>query len=180
MTLPGLAQDVASPAPLLESQLPDRRRTPIPMIGVQTTLSGDYVAKWFTDADASQPLSSIDPVAAGQDGPLHTVIYADTVFSFDKASNRITHSGRILTATSSRMTSVRVRQPYWRDSAGRQRTASTRSRKPPGIAKNSASDAPCRRRTLLASDFGTLASPHPRPRRRTPRPSCARSRATRR
>ena len=61
------------------------------MIGVQTTLSGDYVAKWFTDADASQPLSSIDPVAAGQDGPLHTVIYADTVFSFDKASNRITH-----------------------------------------------------------------------------------------
>lgn len=90
LTLPGQAQDIPAPRLYSKANYPTQQ-APIPMIGVQTTLRGDFVHKWFQDADASQPLSGIDPVPAGQDGPLPTIIYACTVFAFDRTSHKITH-----------------------------------------------------------------------------------------
>jgi hypothetical protein len=97
LTLPGQLGDVPAPRLYSQTNYPPNA-APIPMIAVQTTLSGDFVEDWFqkpvnlTAKDhSSPPLSNIRPVAADMNGPLHTIIPAAAVFAFDATSSLITH-----------------------------------------------------------------------------------------
>jgi hypothetical protein len=98
LTLPGQQHDIDAPRLYSKTPYPPTGAS-IPMAGVQTILSGDFVADWFQkpahgsgDQDhSSLPLSGIRPVAAAQNGPLHTKIPAFTVFAFNPQSHLIIH-----------------------------------------------------------------------------------------
>jgi hypothetical protein len=91
LTLPGHAGDVQGPRLYSPATYPTSA-TPVPMIGVQTFLSGDFVQHWFSAAPHnSHPLSGINPVPAAQNGPLHTRIPASLVFAYDSHSHLITN-----------------------------------------------------------------------------------------
>lgn len=98
LALPGLANDVEAPRLYSNDGYPPKVK-PIPMIGIQTILSGRFVQNWFqppkaTDADKkdrhSLPLSGIRPVSAAGGGPLSVSIPACLVFAFD-GNGAITH-----------------------------------------------------------------------------------------
>lgn len=79
------------PPPRLYSK-PDypTHAAPIPMIGIQCELSGDFFADWFQAAPHnSNPLSGIHPVPGH---PIHIDLEACAVFAFDTtADSRITN-----------------------------------------------------------------------------------------
>jgi hypothetical protein len=98
LTLPGIANDVDAPRLYSNDGYPPNAN-PIPIIGVQTILSGSFVRDWFqspkvADRDkkdrSSRPLSRIRPVPVGHGGPLSVSIPACLVFAFD-GNGDITH-----------------------------------------------------------------------------------------
>jgi hypothetical protein len=91
LTLPGQAGDVQAPRLYSLASYPSQA-APIPVIGVQTMLSGDFVQPWFTvPPHNSTPLSGIKTVPASQNGPLHTTIPAGAFFAFNAQSFLITN-----------------------------------------------------------------------------------------
>jgi hypothetical protein len=66
------------------------KASPIPMIGIQCELSGDFFADWFqTPPHNSNPLSGIHPVPGH---PINVDVQACAVFAFDNTVNsRITN-----------------------------------------------------------------------------------------
>jgi hypothetical protein len=93
LSLPGLDAEVEAPRLRSEAEFPSKAK-PIPVIAVQTTLSGTHTHAWFPDPKDkhySSPLSDIHPGnEKGGEGLLRTTTPTAAVFAFD-ANNKITH-----------------------------------------------------------------------------------------
>jgi hypothetical protein len=90
LILPGQHFNPISPPRLYSRPDYPTKAAPIPMIGIQCELSGDFFADWFQNPPHnSNPLSGIHPVPGH---PVHVDVDACAVFAFDNtADSRITN-----------------------------------------------------------------------------------------
>jgi hypothetical protein len=89
LMLPGQHFNPIPPPRLYSSPTYPTQAAPIPMIGIQCALSGDFFADWFQNPPHnSNPLSGIHPVPGH---PIHIHLEACAVFAFNNQSGLITN-----------------------------------------------------------------------------------------